>query len=137
LKGLPARNISSQSDFDEWHKEACERLQKLYHEDGFQDFFVGQAQKWLNMSLKYVFAMGDERVPGFASIYPYAHIPIDNIFLQRVAKIPGSGIPELTEAWSRLKDYQEYLEYQQACRNWFRDSAPLSAEFWLWMCSES
>ena len=54
--------VVSQRDFDRWHEAACTKLQTLYHDHGFTDFSVGQAQKWLNMSLKYVFTLGQDRL---------------------------------------------------------------------------
>jgi hypothetical protein len=82
------------------------------------------------MSMKYVFTIGENRLPGFASLYPFAHIPIDNVFLERAASV---GAPSLGIAWSRLNDYTTYLSYQQACRDLFRGSIPLAAEFRLWL----
>ena len=47
-------------------------------------FFQVQAQKWINMSMKYLYALGDERVPGISKNYEYFHIPIDNIILNEL-----------------------------------------------------
>lgn len=130
LRNLPKRKISSQHGFDKWHQTACARLQTLYRDHGFPRFTVGQAQKWLNMSMKYVFALGEGRLQGFASLYRFAHIPIDNVFLTRAVALGG---PSLPVTWSRLDDYATYLSCQQAFRNLFRGSVPLAAEFWLWL----
>jgi hypothetical protein len=130
LKALPSREISSQHQFDEWHEAACAQLRHLYRNHGFVRFSVGQAQKWLNMSMKYVFTLGEGRLPGFASLYQFAHIPIDNVFLQIAVAL---GVPSLRVPWSRLDDYVTYLRYQLAFRDLFRGSFPLAAEFKLWL----
>jgi hypothetical protein len=91
---------------------------------------VGQAQKWLNMSMKYLFTLGERRVPGFAHLYQFAHIPIDNVFLKSATALGG---PSLHVPWSRLDDYATYLSCQQAFRNLFGGSIPLEAEFRLWL----
>jgi hypothetical protein len=132
LKELPKTTIKSQREFDQWYETACAQLQTLYRDHGCDRFSVGQAQKWLNMSMKYVFALGEGRLQGFASLYPFAHIPIDNVFLERAVSLGG---PSLGVAWSRLDDYATYLHYQQACRDLFRGSIPLAAEFRLWFAA--
>ena len=54
LSTLNTANVYTQNDFDIWHKELCTELKQLYA--GFP-FTVGQAQKWVNMSVKYLFIL--------------------------------------------------------------------------------
>jgi hypothetical protein len=82
------------------------------------------------MALKYVFTFGEERLPGYASLYQFAHVPIDKMFLKRVPKLGGPGIHG---PWSRLDDYQVYLKWQRGFGQLFDGSAPLDAEFRLWL----
>lgn len=49
IESMLNRNILIQSEFDEWHKLCCEKLIKVFEN---QKFYYGQAQKWINMSLK-------------------------------------------------------------------------------------
>jgi hypothetical protein len=51
------------------------------------DFFVGQAQKWVNMTMKYIFTVGEQRIPGFDLVYTYCHVPLDNILLEKIREI--------------------------------------------------
>ena len=53
-----------QPTFDSRHEAACTELCAAYAAAEFAEFRVGQAQKWLNMALKYVFAFGEDRLPG-------------------------------------------------------------------------
>jgi hypothetical protein len=130
LTALRKKKICSQRGFDKWHEAACRQLQQQYHNGGFKLFSIGQAQKWLNMSMKYLFAIGERRLHGFAHLYRFAHIPIDNVFLNAAVDLGG---PSLRGAWSRLDDYGTYLNCQQAFRDLFRGSIPLAAEFRLWI----
>jgi hypothetical protein len=134
LNAFKGKKIRSQLKFDKWHEAACIQLQQQYRSGGFKHFSVGQAQKWLNMSMKYVFAIGERRLPGFVHLYQFAHIPIDNVFLNAAA---GLGGPRLPVAWSRLDDYDTYLNCQQTFRDLFRGSIPLAAEFRLWLKAPS
>jgi hypothetical protein len=117
--------------FDALHRQASEQLRELYADGGYSAFSVGQAQKWLNMALKYVFVFGEGRAPGFAGFYNFGHVPLDSIMLNRFKPF---GAPTLScgEAWSRLDSYEEYLAYQGWIRRQFRGYAPLAVEFHLW-----
>ena len=111
--------ITTQLEFDKWHKKSCEDLIVVFRE---QKFTYGQAQKWINMTLKYI-SMIDYNC--IENIYEYCHIPIDNYIIRATNK-------KLSVAWSRLENYNEYLDYQ----NWFRkeyDGIPLDIEFKMWL----
>lgn len=50
----------SRSNFETWHSKTCDKLMKLYNsinKDG-ELFSYGNAQKWINMTLKYIFLLG-------------------------------------------------------------------------------
>lgn len=130
LDGLKATSASqiSVEVFDNWHKVTCERLISLFESHGHH-LFVGQAQKWVNMTMKYIFTVGEQRVSGFGSVYPYCHVPFDNILLKQLEKY---NFPALNCAWSRLDKYDEYLERQKWIRQKF-SFAPMDVEFQLWL----
>ena len=131
LKSLSSNTPMTAEVFDDWHKTTCERLTSLFNEKGFH-LFVGQAQKWVNMTLKYIFTVGEQRIEGFSFVYPNCHVPLDNILLDKLEKY---GFPALKCAWSRLDDYDHYLQRQ----NWLRQRfslAPMDVEFMLWLGQE-
>ena len=70
------------------------------------------------MTLKYVFTMGEERLPKFAAVYPFCHVSLDNILLQRLSPY---GLTALPCAWSRVDDYECYL----TCQRWIREAFSL------------
>jgi hypothetical protein len=116
--------------FDSWHHSICNGLSNCYKSHGYQNFSIGQGQKWINMVFKYIFTVGDNRLPGFSKFYQFCHIPIDNIILNQLKeKYFFSG---LSCAWSRLNDYKEYLDFQKWIRDRFSGD-PLDVEFELWM----
>jgi hypothetical protein len=119
----------TQEQFDDWHRKTCRSLAVTYAKHGYESFFVGQAQKWVNMTLKYIFVFGDARIPGFAELYPQCHVPLDNVLLDRLRSF---HFPTLPCAWSRLDDYNFYLDLQRWMRESF-DLPPLDNEFRLWM----
>ena len=123
----------TQTIFDNWHLKSCKELRQHFWNGGFKKFTYGQAQKWINMTLKYVFTIGERRLPGFESCYPFAHIPIDNVFIEALQVYKKVSLPC---AWSRIDDYDVYLKLQEEFRCAFPNSIPLAVEFRLWMPTE-
>lgn len=126
--------ITTQSKFDCGHRALCEEICKAYCEYGYNKFNIGQAQKWINMTFKYIYTLGKERISGFENfekIYSFCHVPIDNILIEKLFaadyKFP---VPE--SSWSRINDYDEYLKYQTLIRESF-NLPPLDVEFHLWL----
>lgn len=54
----------SYPQFDRWHQDVCQRLCEIYYELGYPQFSVGQTPKWINMTFKYLFALGEKRIAG-------------------------------------------------------------------------
>ena len=113
-------NITSQKQFDQIHQEACEMLIEKFED---QYFTIGQAQKWINMTFKYLHLLECEALE---NIYEYCHIPIDSYMLNITNY-------QMSKPWSKLNDYDEYLKYQDWFRNKYKDQIPLDAEFYLWL----
>ncbi|MCX6067414.1 MAG: hypothetical protein NT121_16935 [Chloroflexi bacterium] len=80
----------------------------------------------------HIFTLGEQRVAGFEPVYLYCHIPFDNILLEQLEKY---GFPALNCAWSRLDNYNKYLEKQKWVRQKF-SLVPLDVEFHLWLGKE-
>lgn len=103
-------SVHSQKDFDQKHKNLCE---KIIETANFQkvlaaDFTYGQAQKWLNMTLKYMLLMGfwnDKLQP----IIGFLHVPVDNYITTAAKK--NFGISITSKAWSKW-DRDEYIDFQ-------------------------
>ena len=128
LRCLASTNSVMQEQFDNWHEKTCEQLAEIYNQHSHR-LFVGQAQKWINMTFKYVFTFGEERLPGFTHLYPYCHVPLDNIFIDYLRPYNS---PKLSTRWSRLTHYDEYLQFQYWIRRHFAP-LPLDTEFMMWL----
>jgi hypothetical protein len=121
--------VSSQAEFDAWHRQLTEEICALHGQAGFNAFAVGQGQKWINMAFKYAVIFGEDRITGTARLFRWLHVPIDNIILH---ELKARGGPGLKTPWSRLEDYGEYLLLQQWIRDACPDRAPLAVEFEWW-----
>ncbi|MFP4465348.1 MAG: hypothetical protein ACLFP8_09065 [Alphaproteobacteria bacterium] len=127
---LKSLEIHSQEQFDTWNETSCNSLCSLYHKKGFGEFYIGQAQKWLNMTLKYIYVMGEKRVSGYERFSKFGHIPIDNVIIGKFRK---EGAPSLGKSWSKLKDYKKYISYQRWLREKFKGRDPLVVEFYEYL----
>jgi len=126
--------LKSSIAFDEWHKKLCTKLCEHYDAKGFEKYHIGQAQKWINMTFKYIFTMGENRLPGYHWLYRTCHIPLDNIIMN---KLSIYGLPQLGCPWSRIDNYEKYMELQNWVRDYFKGSAPLAVEFTLFLRKDS
>lgn len=114
--------------FDKWHRALCSEIKCIFGDK--YNITYGQAQKWINMFLKYMYLV-DERTN---SVSPFFHIPIDNVILDGIEKYScyfslQKSVPSC-RPWSRLDDYDKYLYFQKEFKRMFRN--PLLHEFRLW-----
>lgn len=130
-----------QTVFDKEHKRICEEICSKYSE--ISEFTYGQAQKWLNMMLKYVLL-----IEGDSTLKSYMHIPVDSYIMQAV----GSDNPKLkhclklecvpkkdgtvgkynestSKPWSKW-DYEEYIAFQNCIRKAISESSYSSPIEW-------
>ncbi|MFA7057373.1 MAG: hypothetical protein WC155_07420 [Candidatus Cloacimonadales bacterium] len=116
--------INNQESFDKWHKEFCLSIVKIFADYSYDKFYIGQAQKWINMTIKYFFVFQD-KIKDFEKLYQYSHIPIDNIIIDKLE------YKDFNTSWSRNNDYDEYLLFQKYIRSITGDMTPLEFEFRL------
>jgi hypothetical protein len=118
-----------QKSFDQWHRNTCAQLCRIYARQGFK-FEIGQAQKWINMAFKYLNVFGEENIHGYAGLYRFGHVPIDNVMLEKLDAYEPPGLSK--SAWSRMRDYGEYFQLQSWIRARWPDSVPLAVEFHMY-----
>ncbi len=128
IVALVKRGVSSQSDYDMWHYDVCDKIRSRYRNEGIE-FYYGQAQKWINMTMKYLYVIGEYTFDG---IFQYLHIPVDNYIFTIAEK--ELGIPQPKIRWSRWDNYnRQYMAYQTALRQKICGYEPLRWEFKFWM----
>ena len=140
-------SVDKQTVFDKEHNRICEEIIKTYSE--ISEFTYGQAQKWLNMMLKYVLLIEEN-----SALKSYLHIPVDSYIMQSV----GSDNPKLkyclklecipqknctvdkysestSKPWSKW-DYEEYIAFQNSIRTAIAESdynSPIEWENEAWI----
>lgn len=120
-----------EKDFDEVHKDACKKFLELLAEgteresEEICDNYYGKAQKFINMTFKYILTTGkyDEKV------FRWCHMPLDVYTLHWFYRQTGIFI----EGWSSIKK-DVYYEIQKIIRSKLRDNglSVLQNEFLIW-----
>ncbi|GAA5350433.1 hypothetical protein VBI23_06110 [Streptococcus uberis] len=129
LPYITKEKLTSQDDFDCWHRSVCETIVNIYQAEDI-NFTIGQSQKWLNMTIKYLYLLGAEQ---FESNFRFLHVPIDNYILNFCEK--EFDIKRIGKSWSKWENYDEYSKYQQTIRNHLKGEDPLRWEFKSWLAS--
>lgn len=121
------RGIANQKQYNDWHEKLCLRIRKHYMDAGI-DMTIGQAQKWVNMTMKYLFIAD---APGTADAFYFCHVPIDSYIINAAEEQLSLKRPVLP--WSKIDDYKEYAEYERQIRMRLGNVAPLEWEFKTWI----
>ena len=132
--------IDSQTEFndkhDEWCSKTCGMFEQNKHDTRDFTFHYGQAQKWLNMTLKYLAVLDH---PDVQRVYPFLHVPVDQ-YVYNEAASAGVKRPPSPNAWSKLKP-EQYHDYQNRLRKMVEStgeySCPLDWEARVWVDRES
>ena len=131
LKAIANAGIHSQDKYDEWHNELCEEILRCYANVCGDQFCIGQAQKWVNMTVKYLYLIDSGCVK---QITPFAHVPLDNYVFAAAMENLALSSDNLTP-WSKIKDYNVYLNYQIELRKAVKalNTDPLHWELLYWL----
>jgi len=130
LAALTCRPTWNQDEFDTWHRDTASRLVQTAENPDF-DFTVGQAQKWINVSIKNAVALGDRLMPSLSCVYDVAHVALDRIVLGELRRKDWMPRELLQDPWSQLTDYEEYMTCQRLIRENL-PGIPLEEEFHIW-----
>lgn len=147
----------TESDYDRWHRTICLDLSdstKFFagyaaYRKGSQDkfknksgFTVGNAQKFLNMLMKDLYAclsQTPDLLRGYEAYFRYCHMPLDSYILRFVDDIrlrEEIRKPARDYSWSSLSDYDAYLDEQKDIRDYVARYKPgvtvLQTEFVVW-----
>ena len=108
IKGLLATD--NQADFDKLHRELCTQIRDYANQSDLllpdkytgSKFHYGQAQKWVNMTLKYMMLLGfwkELRTDSSPSVRQFLHVPVDSYILKIAASRPGTKTAAIREYW--------------------------------------
>ena len=96
--------------FDKFHETLCDEIIKIYKRYNIE-FYYGQAQKWVNMTMKYLCVIGEKKYPWLKKVYSSLHVPIDRVILNQAINefkiysviVNGDKVSLKNLSWSRIK----------------------------------
>ena len=133
------KNLSdaNQGAYDKFHFELCGQIIEEYRKSRVAELTYGQAQKWVNMTMKYLCVLSEGNFTGkfewLGRFYPYLHVPIDSIILDKIeeARFPNINLDK-NLCWSKIDKYEFYLKIQKNLRIGLTAMSPMDWEFDVW-----
>ena len=140
LKQIDALTSDKLRDYNEWHTGICTKITEKYAQINQVNreklFSYGNAQKWVNMTLKYLYmlywlydAFSPEcdfcqsygsLIKNYASSF---HIPVDSFIIDTLWTQTDIELPLKEDKTTRGKDYKHPSDYVTAWSKW---SGPVS-----------
>lgn len=131
----------SQKEYDKWHCETCKNIIAIYLNNEYSIKLThGQAQKWLNITLKHLYVMGlfDYQWIFSSNIKKYLHVAVDKIIVELANKKLQIKKPQ--KCWSSW-DENTYQSYQEKLREKILEAdetvIPFEWEFDSWDIPEN
>jgi len=107
--------------YDEWAKETTEHIREIYRSNDVTDYTIGNAQKIINVALKFV--MSSNIVDYRSNVFKYCHFPVDGRIQQtikeqlRVGLLKQHGRPVAGySSWSSNDNWDDFIDYQNRVR---------------------
>lgn len=123
--------LNDVSDFEGWHDMVCSGIEERYGEvkhNGKSFFTYGNAQKWVNMTMKYLWLLG---LPDNTVACNKLHIPIDSFIIDAMWSDQNVNLPLRPENGDRSKTYAKPSDHVLGWSQWddimygaFRSSLP-------------
>jgi hypothetical protein len=133
-KPVPQDAPALEAEFDSWHASSCDQLIRYYADlpGGFA-LTYGQAQKWINMTVKYCWFFGEQDLSQLEPWYAVAHMPVDRFILR--AAVEQATVPAGCRTWSSWDDRAAYGTFQNAIRKHAmeRQTTTLALESVWWL----
>jgi hypothetical protein len=137
IKNLLVNPPFNQQDFDRLHDNCCERCISLSSPDG-ANIHYGQAQKLINMSLKYLYNeyatyINNQNYLNFPNnnIEDFFHLPIDSQIRDSLV-LNHSFINPTRLPWSQWGK-EHYISFQLQLRKRIKSNfKPLEIDYFLW-----
>ena len=124
-------SIDTVEKYDEFHDSLCLRIIDFYDNPTIAEITYGQAQKWVNMTMKYLCVLYEGQCDWLNKIYSFLHIPIDSIILDKAKKEFPNEFQVNNTPWSQLSR-EEYITIQKKFRAVIKDVILMDWEFKAW-----
>lgn len=144
------KGLSDTQDYDSWFERLCGDLKTIYKGE---EFYIGHAQKWINMTMKYLYILKSifekydkpaifPQLTGDGGLEQKLHFPVDDLIMEALWNEDAQFLPlregkKATGKYSKDKvvPWSQWEEQYQAFRDKLpeRDKSPLDWEGPVWI----
>ena len=104
--------------FANWEYKTASYIRELYQKNGVSNYTFGNAQKLINLAIKYILSY--QCTPYQHDVFKYGFFPIDRIIQTKLKKQFGVGYlykSSTIPSWAKCDNWFEILDYQKRARN--------------------
>ena len=112
--------------YDAWAEETTKHIREIYRDQGVNDYTIGNAQKIINVALKFV--MSSDLVDYNSDVFKYCHFPVDGIIQGTIKR--AFKIKPLETCWSKNDNWEDFLGYQKSVREAVHSAGYYSPIVW-------
>ncbi len=123
------------ASYDDWGKETTEHIRSIYRDRNVIDYTIGNAQKIINVALKFV--MSSNLVDYHSDVFKYCHFPVDGRIQQIIKQQLGVGYlnqnrveQTVYSSWSNNDNWSDFIDYQNRVRVAVADNGYYSPMVW-------
>jgi len=133
-------DLKNEQDFDVWHEDTCGGIANIATSKKYWSnenkcnlfgkapkngeepltFFAGQAQKWLNMTLKNMWVTGVLEIHIKRNIVNQLHVPVDDYIIEATKKVTTKKTNQEKPLKPRLKKPYNFTVIDERKRSWSR-----------------
>lgn len=95
-------------DFSIFESELSTKVRNAFKDKGLDDYTYGNAQKWINLSIKYL--LSSNYVDPMNPLFKNCFVPIDSIVMKMAKK--QLNVKEIG-AWSKCDDIEKIINYEK------------------------
>lgn len=129
LKVYNNKTITEQQ-FIDWETTLAKNIRKIYHKNAIKLYTYGNAQKWINITIKYLFS--SDYIDYNHNLFEVCFLPIDRIIQDKAYK--KLGAKKLPVAWSKCDNWQDILDYEKNIKNAIKQKTDCTSRLW-WECN--
>ena len=107
-------NFSNDEQFDTRIEDIANKIRKIFRDQGETDYTYGNAQKFINMSIKYL--LSSEAIDPDCFLFNHCYIPIDRRIMKKFKE--AYHIEPLSISWSKCDCWEQIKEYENSVRKY-------------------
>lgn len=130
IKIWDKRKTITREEYNKWEKETATLIRQVYRDAGINLYTYGNAQKWINMAIKYIFS--SDRVDPNWELFKVCYLPIDREIQNNAYKCLKCR--KLPMSWSKCDDWDKIVDYEERIEKEIIKNTDYKTRLW-WECN--